>query len=1020
MAREIPTFDARAPRRGSVAVNNDTGAVGTFQAIASAAGQISGRLANMAAKAAKREGAEAGAAAAMQVSMPGVDFAFPETGPAASSGDTAARIRDRLVRVHGFAPHAAQAVAGHAQAESAGRPDASGDAGTAIGLFQWRGERARQLETYAASRGVNWKDTDTQIDFVVHELKTTERYAGLQLAGAADVESAVAAFMHFERPQGYSRADPRAGHNFAGRLAFAQGLGHTTGKRTVSGRPTYVDPNGGEYSEKTVTFPIGDQWYTFPSVDELGNIQTEDEVAEYVKKHGPIDPITGEMFPVFASREKAEDYAKRRSASRLPGGTSGAATADGGVRVSLTGTLGGIPQMQGGTIRADAYNQAAMDIALNRFDTSMRAQMDALALQHEGDPSALGEALDGALKGYVEGQPAKVAASITESFERNRVSLMSAAARRYQDRLEEEHRVSFEAQIASRKTSLIRTATTSDVTPESDAAIAGELRALRADIAASGLPPTARERLLRETEQDVVSARIVGRFDQIDDPAERAAYLQEFQGEWAKDNGFGGRLDERTYDKVNAELIRRVEADELAAERRATAVTKQINGQISILKKGLPVPEDQRRALSQAAAETGGAALTSTMDFLDGLADWQRAHVAVRPQVVAAQIDAMRARMMQDGANESALTTLDVMEGLHKQMIDGLRDDPLSWAQTAGVATIEPIDFSDDAALTASLAERVNDAEAVASHYGVAPRYFTPAEADALKKAVQDNPLQLPGIVAGLTAGLGEATPAALAEISKDAPVLAHLGGLFHATGNQRLAVEIAEALHMRAQDGYKSPLPSNAKLESAAAEATGAAFYAQPQLRNAVMRTANVLFERRIAALGIDASDFGNAGNMAREAYQQAIDEVLGATERNGVKYGGLTMVNGVETIAPPDMRADALEGLIRNISESDLASQMATGSINGVPISVRQMQRAVPVNVGQGLYRLALGDPYSEDPRYVPALDGGYFVLDASRLAERRRLRFPAPDPSSPFMKPVDVLAPTERRLGLRGDGS
>lgn len=931
MAREIPTFDARAPRRGSVAVNNDTGAVGAFQAIASAAGQISGRLANMAAKAAKREGADAGAAAAMQVSMPGVDFAFPETGPAASSGDMAARIRDRLVRVHGFAPHAAQAVAGHAQAESAGRPDASGDAGTAIGLFQWRGERARQLETYAASRGVNWKDTDTQIDFVVHELKTTERYAGLQLAGAVDVESAVAAFMHFERPQGYSRADPRAGHNFAGRLAFAQGLA------------------------------------------------------------GP-----------------------------LPGGTSGAATADGGVRVSLTGTLGGIPQMQGGTIRADAYNQAAMDIALNRFDTSMRAQMDALALQHEGDPSALGEALDGALKGYVEGQPAKVAASITESFERNRVSLMSAAARRYQDRLEEEHRVSFEAQIASRKTSLIRTATTSDVTPESDAAIAGELRALRADIAASGLPPTARERLLRETEQDVVSARIVGRFDQIDDPAERAAYLQEFQGEWAKDNGFGGRLDERTYDKVNAELIRRVEADELAAERRATALTKQINGQISILKKGLPVPEDQRRALSQAAAETGGATLTSTMDFLDGLADWQRAHVAVRPQVVAAQIDAMRARMMQDGANESALTTLDVMEGLHKQMIDGLRDDPLSWAQTAGVATIEPIDFSDDAALTASLAERINDAEAVASHYGVAPRYFTPAEADALKKAVQDNPLQLPGIVAGLTAGLGEATPAALAEISKDAPVLAHLGGLFHATGNQRLAVEIAEALHMRAQDGYKSPLPSNAKLESAAAEATGAAFYAQPQLRNAVMRTANVLFERRIAALGIDASDFGNAGNMAREAYQQAIDEVLGATERNGVKYGGLTMVNGVETIAPPDMRADALEGLIRNISESDLASQMATGSINGVPISVRQMQRAVPVNVGQGLYRLALGDPYSEDPRYVPALDGGYFVLDASRLAETRRLRFPAPDPSSPFMKPVDVLAPTERRLGLRGDGS
>ncbi|TCD15500.1 hypothetical protein E0D97_06235 [Oricola cellulosilytica] len=676
----------------------------------------------------------------------------------------------------------------------------------------------------------------------------------------------------------------------------------------------------------------------------------------------------------------------------LPGGTSGAVT------VKLTGAFGGVPQMPGVSVAADAYNQAAADITLNRLETAMRGKMDALAIRHSGDPAGLEEALDASWSGIESELPPLAKARVRAAFERNKIGIMIGAASDYRDRFEEEVKASFETQIESRRTSILRNALKAGSDETADAAIAAELAAINADIDAAPMTPLARERLKRETAQEVISARLLGGFEQQQDAAGRAAFLQRFQEEWKAGEGLSEALSPESYDKLTGEMTRRLQADEVAARKRDTALQKDIDGQIKILKKGLPIPAERRDALARAVAETGDPDLSATMQFLDGLADWQKAHIAARPEVVRAQIAALEDRIARDGATDTALTTLDVMEGLAGEMEAGLDEDPLTFASRAGVAAVEPIDFSSADTLTASLAERVNDAEAIAGHYGRAPRYFTPAEAEALKQAVQDDPMQLPGLVAGLTAGLGDAAPAALAEVSKEAPVLAHLGGLYHATGNGRLAAEIAEGLHLRAMDGYSSPLPSNAKLDAALAETAGAAFYAVPQLRDPVRRTANILFERRIAALGIDATDFDMAGNAAREAYGQAVEEVLGATWRDGVKHGGIATVNGVETIAPPGMRADALEDLVGSISEDDLAAQMPIGTANGVPITAAQIRGGVLVNTGPGRYRVALGDPYSGDPRFVPAAAGGYFELDVSLIAPRQ--------PSRPFGRRLDLL--------------
>ena len=90
-----------------------------------------------------------------------------------------------------------------------------------------------------------------------------------------------------------------------------------SGQTSRVGRPLYENPDGSYYSEVTVTFPFEGKWLTFPSVDESGNILSEDEVFEYVKKNGPVDPITGETFPVFETLEDAESFARDRSKSLI-------------------------------------------------------------------------------------------------------------------------------------------------------------------------------------------------------------------------------------------------------------------------------------------------------------------------------------------------------------------------------------------------------------------------------------------------------------------------------------------------------------------------------------------------------------------------------------------------------------------------------------------------------------------------------------------------------------------------------
>lgn len=124
----------------------------------------------------------------------------------------------------GYTPEQASGIVGNLIHESGMNPGSIGDAGTSVGLAQFHNERAAALKSYAASVGKPASDFQTQLEFIDKELHGSEAGTLARLQGARTPEEAAAAFIHYERPQGYTPATPEAGLGFKNRQSLARSV----------------------------------------------------------------------------------------------------------------------------------------------------------------------------------------------------------------------------------------------------------------------------------------------------------------------------------------------------------------------------------------------------------------------------------------------------------------------------------------------------------------------------------------------------------------------------------------------------------------------------------------------------------------------------------------------------------------------------------------------------------------------------------------------------------------------------
>jgi hypothetical protein len=133
----------------------------------------------------------------------------------------------------GYSREQAAGIVGNLIQESGLNPNTVHDSGTGLGIAGHRLERLDALKAYAASKGKPANDFQTQLEFIDQELNTTEGKTGAALRAAKTPEAAAAAFINYERPQGWTPENPQGGHGFANRVANAQAVAGAAGMPTT-------------------------------------------------------------------------------------------------------------------------------------------------------------------------------------------------------------------------------------------------------------------------------------------------------------------------------------------------------------------------------------------------------------------------------------------------------------------------------------------------------------------------------------------------------------------------------------------------------------------------------------------------------------------------------------------------------------------------------------------------------------------------------------------------------------------
>ncbi len=652
---------------------------------------------------------------------------------------------------------------------------------------------------------------------------------------------------------------------------------------------------------------------------------------------------------------------------------------------------------QGISIRDRAFDQAARSVYLDRVDTAARTEIAALSDLHPDDPDALATALDNFSKGYkrnLEDPEARV--QFERTFERQKIAAVRAASSRAQKLQRDENQAAFEENYSTRRTAILRLAREAGNDDKANEALTGELEELEGAIeGAGGLSAVGKGRLRRELLQDVARSRLLGGFDRQDGPAAREQYLADFVDRYNKGDDAFKDITPENFDRLQTEMQRSIAKDRIEQGKQIRLVDRQIDGVMDRVKKGFAVPGEERDALRARVQALGDPVLNDAFSFFERLTDWQSAHRDKPPEVIAAQIAALDEEIAEKGATSRALVMRDVMAGLEENMREGLKKDPLEFAERAGVLDVPDLDFSNADILAVSLMERSIAAEIVADQYSIDKRFFKAGEAERLTELVADDPERLSSVAKAIREGIGTAdTPDALAELSKSAPVVAHAAGLAMATGSDDILRETTQGLHLRGIEGYEPIRLKPAARRSTTGQFLGASVMALPETEGAAVNQAEILFERRAREMRLDpVAD----PESAKELWESALDESLGGRVVDGRKVGGIGEVNGTKTLLPPDMSEEDVSNLLSRLSDAELASLPEIVSANGVPVGARDVRRGRLVAVGQGRYRVALGDPTSGDPRWLAGSNGEFWVLDLNRLAVQRA-KPSAPEPFNP----------------------
>ena len=127
---------------------------------------------------------------------------LPQAGTALPSGKRGrAETVVEFFKSKGLTTSQAAGIAGNLQVESGFDPNAVGDNGTSFGIAQWHNERYTAMKRWCEKKGYDAKSFSAQLEYLWHELNTSESRALTALRKTTDATKAAYVFADkFERP----------------------------------------------------------------------------------------------------------------------------------------------------------------------------------------------------------------------------------------------------------------------------------------------------------------------------------------------------------------------------------------------------------------------------------------------------------------------------------------------------------------------------------------------------------------------------------------------------------------------------------------------------------------------------------------------------------------------------------------------------------------------------------------------------------------------------------------------------
>jgi Transglycosylase SLT domain len=390
-------------------------------------------------------------------------------------------------------------------------------------------------------------------------------------------------------------------------------------------------------------------------------------------------------------------------------------------------------------------------------------------------------------------------------------------------------------------------------------------------------------------------------------------------------------------------------------KRIAAELSGEVKSFESIAEKGYAPPADQVDALRAKVEKISDPEVKTAFRQAEAVVQWQNAARQSTPAELDAYIQSETERVQARGASPFDVKRLEMADKLLTTMRQELKSDPLGWGDRVGLVKVEPIDFSDPQAAQASLTTRVQQAEAVAARYGVAPKYLRPDEEKRLTSALDaggDRTLATAGMIASAA---GNNAPAILGEVSKTAPAAAIIGGLVADAGMTPIARDAAEGLALSKQPDFKSVAGTAKDQRVYASGVLGSSLARLPQTESHLIHAANLAYEVRARRQGLTDFDGG--------VWEQGLREIVGERDVGGELYGGIVDANpsawsSREIIIPSFVKQDGWRQAFDALQQGDFERAglgLPVGG-DGQVIPMSRLRNATIIQTGSGRYGFSL----------------------------------------------------------------